>query len=106
MRKEDKKEFLFDAMSEIDEKIIDAAERYPLVVAKRRRFIRSAVSIAAAFAIIIAAIPVIGPLKFSDTFPVELFIEIGRKSFHLPYGSFTLVSNKYVNDPSFLHIDP
>ncbi|MBQ2686898.1 MAG: von Willebrand factor type A domain-containing protein [Clostridia bacterium] len=59
MRKEDKKEFLFDAMSEIDEKIIDAAERYPLVVAKRRRFIRSAVSIAAAFAIIIAAIPVV-----------------------------------------------
>ena len=59
MRKEDKKEFLFDAMSEIDEKIIDAAERYPLVVARKRRFIRSAVSIAAAFAIIIAAIPVV-----------------------------------------------
>lgn len=59
MRKEDKKEFLFDAMSEIDEKIIDAADKYPLMVTKRRRFIRSAVSIAAAFAIIIAAIPVV-----------------------------------------------
>ena len=59
MRKEDKKEFLFDAMSDIDEKIIDSADKYPLRVARKRRFIRSAVSIAAAFAIVIGSIPVL-----------------------------------------------
>ena len=59
MRKEDKKEFLFDAMSDIDEKIIDSADKYPLTVARKRRFIRSAVSIAAAFAIVIGSIPVL-----------------------------------------------
>ena len=57
MRKEDKKEFLFDAMSDIDEKIIDSADKYPLAAARKRRFVRSAVSIAAAIAIIICAVP-------------------------------------------------